>query len=708
MAAFQPLLAMRNRFSQSRWRETIIPDSVTTRAVIFAPHGRDAAVARMLLEGAGVQSVICENIGEFESRLDENACFALVTEEALRFADLRGVGVRVAAQPTWSDLPFIILTHRTTASERSSGATALHEISGNVTLLERPFRPATFVSVIRTIFKGRQRQFEARDHIEELHESEERLRTALLAGHLGAWELNLKTRALTASSVCRAVFGRALDEPFPIQDVWRRICRHDRRRMWRALRVTLAENSDLAVECGHCWPDGSLHWAEIRARLVWDRCGGHPCLVGVCSDVTDRRMGQEALARLNEALEQRVTARTAELKEAHAAVLVEISEKERAQEQLRQAQKMEMIGQLTGGVAHDFNNLLMAVMGNLDVLRKHLPDDPRLTRLINGALQGAQRGAALTQRLLAFARRQDLKAEPRNLADIVRGATDLIERSAGSHIELRLDLPSAIPPTLVDANQMELAVLNLVINARDAMPDGGRLSIAIDQVDRPATDETRGGRFVRLIVSDTGHGMDAQTLQRATEPFFSTKELGKGTGLGLSMVQGLALQLNGAFRLTSQVGRGTQAELLLPVTRAIVREEKPLQNETKEKSGKMTILVVDDDALIAMSTVCMLEDLGHDVIEANSGARALEILRNDPSVDLMVTDYSMPKMNGGELAVAAREIRPHLPILLATGYADIPPGSPVSLPRISKPYRQDQLEAEIAKALRQPLGRKAS
>jgi nitrogen-specific signal transduction histidine kinase/CheY-like chemotaxis protein len=391
----------------------------------------------------------------------------------------------------------------------------------------------------------------------------------------------------------------------------------------------------------------------------------------------------------------------------HAAVLVEIEQRERAEEQLRQAQKMEMIGQLTGGVAHDFNNLLMAVLGNLDMLRKHLPDHPRTTRLINGALQGAQRGAALTQRLLAFARQQDLKVQPTSLSELVRGAADLIERSVGTQIEVQRDLPGHLPLVLIDANQIELALLNLVVNARDAMPNGGVLSITVDHPEG-APAELPPGRYVRLVVSDTGHGMDAKTLQKATEPFFSTKELGKGTGLGLSMVHGLALQLHGALRLASKVGLGTRAELWLPVTTIAVQEEKRCPPEpNREAAEKITILVVDDDALIAMSTVEMLEDLGHEVIEANSGDRALQILRDNRPVDLLVTDYSMPRMNGAQLAAAARRIRPELPVLLATGYAELPAGSGIVLPRIDKPYQQDQLAAEIMKVLKQSAGRDA-
>jgi len=669
--------------------------------VIFAPHGRDAAVAFKLLAEAGIPSVVCDDLRQLEGRLDENANLVVVTEEALRFADLRGIAARLAAQPPWSDLPFIILTRRVAVLDRRPETPPFHDITGAVTLVERPFHPATFVSVARTALKSRQRQFEARAHIEELHEGEERLQTALLAGRLGSWELDVTDWVLTTSATCKALFGRAPEQPFSYEDLLQSIHPDDRKHSRASMNFTTDAGADCIIEFRGMWPDGSMHWTELRARLVRDRTGQQPRLIGVALDITDRKTSEETLRKINETLEEHVSARTAELTAAHATVLAEIAQRERAEDQLRQSQKLEMIGQLTGGVAHDFNNLLMAVIGNLDLLRKHLPDDPKTERLIHGALQGAQRGAALTQRLLAFARRQDLKIEPRNLADLMRDTADLIERSAGPHIELRRVFAPDLPLTLVDANQVELAVLNLVINARDAMPDGGVLTITVDHLEA-STAELPPGRYVRLTVSDTGSGMDAETLQKATEPFFSTKELGKGTGLGLSMVHGLAIQLKGILRLSSQVGVGTNAELWLPVTAMIAEETKPLAIEpVGQLNARITVLVVDDDALIAMSTVDMLEDLGHDVIEAHSGERALEILRDRRNIDLLVTDYSMPRMNGVQLAAAARELRPDLPVLLATGYAELPAGSRNDLPRIGKPYRQNQLAAEIVKVLQQ-------
>jgi CheY-like chemotaxis protein/anti-sigma regulatory factor (Ser/Thr protein kinase) len=359
---------------------------------------------------------------------------------------------------------------------------------------------------------------------------------------------------------------------------------------------------------------------------------------------------------------------------------------------------METIGQLTGGVAHDFNNLLMAVMGNLELLRKRIPDDPRMQRLIEGALQGAERGASLTQRLLAFARQQDLRAEPVDLGALIRGMIDLLERSLGPRVALRLNIPDGLPPAHIDANQLELAILNLAINARDAMPDGGSIDIKV-ATHRASGDATlKPGDYLKVSVIDSGTGMNAETLKKAIEPFFSTKPLGKGTGLGLSMVHGLTVQLGGTLELSSVIGRGTTATLVLPVTTKAPEIAGPAQM-ARNVNRSAVILFVDDDPLIAMSTTEMLEDLGHRVIGASSARHALDILKSEQPIDLMVTDHVMPGMTGIELAAKSREVRPTLPILLATGYADLSEGSSVDLPRLAKPYHQDQLRDRLDQLL---------
>jgi signal transduction histidine kinase/CheY-like chemotaxis protein len=410
----------------------------------------------------------------------------------------------------------------------------------------------------------------------------------------------------------------------------------------------------------------------------------------------DLRNGELRLQQANDVLERRVRERTAQLQHAHDELLSQIAERERTEAKLRQMQKMEAMGQLTGGVAHDFNNLLTAVIGNLELLRKRLSADPTTDRLIDGAMQGAQRGAALTQRLLAFARHQTLEPQPVDLAGLVHGMDDLLRRSIGPAVEMRLDLPERLPAAHIDANQVELALLNLVVNSRDAMPGGGKLTISLDEVESAATRDLTAGKYLRLTVSDSGIGMNAETLQKAVEPFFSTKEVGKGTGLGLSMIHGLTQQLKGALRLFSTPGHGTRAELWLPVANGTPIASSCEQEVTTVKGKKhATLLFVDDDFLISLSTTALLEDLGHTVVSASSGAEALGVLRSDKAIDLMITDYAMPHMTGLQLAEEARSLRPGLPILLATGYADLPTRSSFDLPRLNKPYQQTELAEQI-------------
>lgn len=377
-----------------------------------------------------------------------------------------------------------------------------------------------------------------------------------------------------------------------------------------------------------------------------------------------------------------------------------------AQSALRQSQKLEALGQLTGGVAHDFNNLLTAVMSNLELLDKRLLDDERARRLIQGAMHGAERGATLTQRMLAFARRQELTVEPHDVVHLVKRAEDLLRRSIGDRVELRFNLAEALPLALVDDNQLDLALLNLVLNARDAMPGGGVITVAVDE--RTVQDDPHAPprRLICLSVTDTGEGMSAETLEKATQPFFTTKGVGKGSGLGLPMIHGLALQLKGKLHLASEVGKGTTAELWLPAippADAAQLRTAPVATETRADTPAhrpLRILMVDDDPLISMSSVDMLEDLGHEVVPAYSGAKALELLQAGRTFDLLITDFAMPKMNGGQLAHAARRLHPSLPILLATGYAELPEEDDLRLPRLSKPYHQHQLQAEITNALR--------
>jgi signal transduction histidine kinase len=409
-----------------------------------------------------------------------------------------------------------------------------------------------------------------------------------------------------------------------------------------------------------------------------------------------------ALEALNNALEARVAERTAALEAANAELERRVEERTREREtalaQVHEMQKLESLGQLTGGVAHDFNNLLMIILGNLALLRKRAGEDPRMLALIDGAMQGAERGATLTRRMLAFARRQELRPESVSVPSLVSGMKQMLTRTLGPTVQISTDLRADLPLVRVDPNQLELALLNLAVNSRDAMPDGGRLSIAARAVTAEAQPPQKlpPGDYVCLSVTDTGTGMDEGTLARAAEPFFTTKGVGKGTGLGLSMVHGLAAQSGGLMQISSTPGRGTTVELWLPICERAAAVEAPAEDPGERSLRRCRVLVVDDDPLVIASSTAMLEDLGHVVIEASSGARALDVLRLGATVDLVITDQAMPGMTGLELARRIMQLRPGLPVIIATGYAELPAEDGLKLPRLSKPYRQEDLSAAIA------------
>ncbi len=384
-------------------------------------------------------------------------------------------------------------------------------------------------------------------------------------------------------------------------------------------------------------------------------------------------------------------------------LLTEMGRREAAEAALRQSQKMEVVGQLAGGIAHDFNNLISAVLGNLELLAKRLPDDPRLRRYVEGAAEGARRGAALTQRLLAFSRRQDLDVEAVDVSRLVLGMKDLLVRSLGSTVSVETRFPARLPPARVDANQLEMALLNLAVNARDAMPKGGTITIE-GRTEAVGPGEVEGlaqARYVVVSVSDTGEGMDAGTLARASEPFFTTKPVGKGTGLGLAMVHGFALQSDGTMRIESTPGAGTCVRLWLPVAdtpAASAPRPAPAAAALPERS--VQVLLVDDDALVLSGMAAMIEDLGHRVTASPTAEEALRVLRSDAAIDLLVTDQVMPGMTGLQLAEAAERLRPGLPMLLASAFAE--PSGPEAgrLPRLRKPFTQAALAQAISDVLR--------
>lgn len=417
--------------------------------------------------------------------------------------------------------------------------------------------------------------------------------------------------------------------------------------------------------------NGERFWANVVIDPIRD---DHGVLIGfakVTRDVSEKRASQLAL--------------------------------EQAREAFFQAQKMEAVGQLTGGVAHDFNNLLMAIVGSLDLLRKRIPPDPRSERLIDNAIQAANRGATLTARMLAFARRQDLKLEAVDVVSLILGMQDLLAQSLGGAIRVKTAFAQKLGPVWADANQLELAILNLAVNARDAMPSGGEIVIAAKEAhmtERPDLG-LPDGAYVCVSVTDTGEGMDEATLARATDPFFTTKGVGKGTGLGLSMVHGAVEQTGGRLFITSRKGEGTTVELWLPKAAQTARTGSPAPIRSAEPARPepgVTVLVVDDDELVLLSTVGMLEDLGYNVLAASGAAEALRLIRSAERLDLLLTDQAMPDMTGFELADAARSEIAALPVVIASGFAELPARS-FDLPRLAKPFQQLELAQILAKEL---------
>jgi PAS domain S-box-containing protein len=415
--------------------------------------------------------------------------------------------------------------------------------------------------------------------------------------------------------------------------------------------------------------DGTRFWSHVVIDRIRDDEGVLRGFTKITRDNTERKATQEAL--------------------------------ERAREALFQSQKMDAIGQLTGGVAHDFNNLLMAVLGSLELLRKRLPGDPQMQRLLDNAIMGAKRGATLTQRMLSFARRQELDAHPIDLIQLVQGMAEMLRSTLGADAEIQTRFPLSLSLVMADENQLELALLNLCVNARDAMKKGGQIVISAreERLDAEGASGLPAGRYVCLAVRDSGEGMSGETLAHATEPFFTTKGIGKGTGLGLSMVHGMAEQMGGRLILNSKLGEGTTAEIWLPAFGGTAEKSmtQPSADVAASPGHALRVLAVDDDRLVLFNTTAMLEDLGHTVVEAFCGEEALELLR-EQTFDLVITDQAMPRMTGVQLMQAIHAERPGLPVIIATGYAEMP--GDIRASKLSKPFT----EKELARALKAVLG----
>ena len=416
--------------------------------------------------------------------------------------------------------------------------------------------------------------------------------------------------------------------------------------------------------------DGSRFWAHVVLDAIHDDMGHLIGFAKVTRDVTERRRSQEAL--------------------------------EQAREALYQSQKMEAIGQLTGGIAHDFNNLLMAILGSLELVAKRVAPDPKVAMLLDNAIEGAERGARLTQRMLAFARKQELSMQAVDLAGLLDGLQGFLQQSLGPHIRVTVGPMENLPAVHSDAGQLETALINLAVNARDAMPDGGDITMSawLATGARPGVGLPEGD-YVCLAVTDNGEGMDEDTAAKAMEPFFTTKGVGKGTGLGLSMVHGLAAQSGGVLKVKSAPGEGSTFEIWLPVAEngAAPRTARETVRSDPATRRRLKVLAVDDDNLVLLNTGAMLEDLGHDVVLADRPEEALIHFEADATFDLVITDQAMPGMTGAQMAERIRASRPAVPIIIATGYAELPAGVGEGLLKLAKPFTQGGLAAAVSAAV---------
>ena len=546
---------------------------LSERTLILAPTGRDAAIAAAILGEAQMPTLVCLDLGELLGAMENGAGLAIVVEEALRHSDLAPLSRWIEEQPSWSDFPFVLLTQRGGSIERNPMAQRLSVTLGNVSFLERPFHPTTLVSAVRTALRGRHRQYEARERIEEIR----------------------------------------------------------------------------------------------RGEML---------------------------------LERRVEERTAELEAANRQLASQISERERVETALHQSQRLEAVGQLTSGVAHDFNNLLTVVLGNVEQMKKR-ETDPAVLRRLSMMGEASERGARLTAQLLAFSRRQRLEPRAVDLNETVRSLGDMLQSAIGGSVQIVPPvLAEDLWPAMIDPTQIELVILNLAINSRDAMEVGGSLTVSTANVVRGEPDhpeEPPAGEYVMVAVSDTGSGMTPEVLNRAFEPFFTTKEVGKGSGLGLSQVFGLAKQSGGGVSIDTELGRGTTIKVFLPRAGAApVRDLRAAETMQRAHNADLVVLVVDDDDAVREITTGFLSDLGYHVLEAGSGGAALDLVERHDRIDAMVLDFAMPGMNGADLARELRKRRPSTPILFATGYADADALTDVGADLVMhKPFSQAELARKV-------------
>ncbi|WP_102958809.1 PAS domain-containing sensor histidine kinase [Mangrovicella endophytica] len=642
------------------------------RVLVCAPFGRDADSICDLLGRNGYVVRTCPDLDAVAADIDDDTGAIILTEECFQQSRL-ALAAALDTQPPWSDVPFVLLAARRTgrlaAAETLRGR--LPEQIINVVVLERPLSAESLVSTVAAVMRARQKQFEMRDRLAELtasrtalEDSERELRLVADSLPVLIAFVDKDLRYRFANLAYRtwlgidpgAIIGRTVPEVMGPQ-----IYEQRREGIEQALR-------GISVQVELPWPMPGRPDAQTEVRYIprftdsGEVDGFHVFVL----DVTERHRSERQLREAAAMLETRVAERTAELS-------AEMARREGVEEALRQSQKMEAIGQLTGGIAHDFNNMLAGVIGSLDLMRRRIEkgDYATVDRYMTAAMQSAQRAATLTARLLAFGRRQSLDLKPVDLDQLVAGMEDLLRRTLGENIRIVIDLGAGGRSVNTDVSQIENALLNLAINARDAMPEGGLLSIGTRLASRLeiAALPNATGPFAVLSVEDTGSGMTPETLAKVFEPFFTTKPIGQGTGLGLSQIYGFMRQSGGHITITSEPGEGTAIRLFLPLAGAQADQAGEAPASAPGGRGE-TVLLVEDEELVRMLVVEVLNELGYRPLEAASADAAIPILQSGERIDLLVTDVGLPGMNGRQLAEIARDLRPELKVLFVTGYAE--------------------------------------
>jgi len=679
---------------------------VRTRVLVLAPAGRDAPLIRDVLARAGIVAYLCADMSELCAGLRSGSAVALIAEEALTEDRLPELLEWTADQPSWSDLPFIILRDRRYSQRDVGRKLVFLQSAASITLLDRPIHSETLISAVKSALRARSRQYEVQASLAALADSEQRYRmlaealpqlvwTSLPTGHIDFLSRQwLEYTGLPASDQLGLGWVSKVVHP------------DDRQPVLDGLLKAIRGRDELDIEVRLRRHDGEYRSFQMRGTPIRDARGSLTKWFGTCTDITDIVAAREVAARSRVELEDLVTTRTRNLAEANDRLVKEISDRQRAEDALRQAQKLEAIGQLTSGVAHDFNNLLMAVLGNIDLAAKRVANDEAAVRSLRSAVRAVERGARLTSQLLAFSRKQRLAPKPVDINRLVKDSGDMLFRTIGTSVRIETVLTPGLWPAMVDPNQIELVLLNLAINGRDAMKEGGQLTIRTTNVsgaERPA--DLVPQDYVLISVSDTGAGMSDDVRGRAFEPFFTTKDVGKGSGLGLSMVHGVAVQSGGNVYIDSAPGKGTTVRLYLPRAKKAPVEAVASREGGLLLQGSATILVVDDDADVRDVAVSGLREFGYRIIEAQNGHEALDILAEKNDIDLVLIDLAMPGMNGAETIRRARLQNPKLRALFVTGYESTSPGEPHGEEQdrlLRKPYRLETLAEAVRTALEAP------